>query len=344
MTLLADIAAAQHAGARLLPCCQTVGIDIRTIQRWRVTAGGDDMRMGPKTTPANKLSAAERARVLAVANSPEYRDMSPKQIVPALADKYEYVASESTFYRVLRDANQLAHRGRAKPSAATPPKERRATGPGQVLSWDITYLRSPVAGVFYYLYLYVDVWSRKILGYRVAERECSDIASQLLRDICKREGFGDGVVVHQDNGAPMKGATFKVTMERLGIIPSFSRPHVSDDNPYSESLFRTMKYRPSYPRKPFDSLDAARAWVEEFIGWYNDEHLHSAIGFVTPAARHEGRGDAILARRRRVYEYARRANPERWTGSTRAWSAPQEVLFNPSKETRAEVKGHAAAA
>lgn len=337
---------AQAAGARLAPACQALDLDPRTIQRWRARGGGDDRRHGPKTVPHNKLSAAERQKVLEVANSREFRDLSPKQIVPKLADQGRYVASESTFYRILREEAQLTHRGRAKAPTSRPPAERKATGPGQVWSWDITYLRSSVTGMFFYLYLFIDVWSRKIVAYDVHEEESTDLASELLEQGLAREDIATvDLVLHSDNGSPMKGATIKATMERLGVIASYSRPHVSDDNPFSESLFRTLKYRPDYPRKPFESRDEARAWTEGFVAWYHHEHLHSAIGFVTPLDRHEGRADAILEARTDVYEAAIRCHPERWaSGRTRAWKAPQEVLLNPTEDTRLKAPDHALAA
>lgn len=342
MRIVELIDEARSAGARLVPCCDVLGIDPRTVQRWRAQDIGDDRRHGPKTTPKNKLSAAQRSELLAIANSATYRDKSPKQIVPLLADEGTYVASESTFYRVLREADQLVHRGRAKPPASHPPREHRATGPNQVYSWDITYMRAPIAGMFFYLYLYIDVWSRKIVGFRVAEVEDGEIASQLLGDVCAAEGVDpEALVVHQDNGAPMKGATFKATMDKLGITASFSRPRVSDDNPFSEALFKTMKYVPEYPRGAFASLAAALAWVTRFVAWYNHDHLHSGIGFVAPADRHVGLSDAILARRRDVYEAAKRRHPERWSGATRNWTTDDVVILNPTKETRAEMNDHA---
>jgi transposase InsO family protein len=326
---------AQAAGARLGPACRSVGLDVRTVQRWQVH-GVDDMRHGPKTVPPNKLKEVERRRVLEVANSPAYRDKSPQQIVPDLADQGIYIASESTFYRVLRAEKQMAHRGRAKAPASQAPVERRATGPLQVWSWDITYLRSSVAGVFFYLYLFVDLWSRKIVAHAVHERECNELAALLLEEGLRAEdAVAVELVLHSDNGGPMKGATFKATMERLGIIASFSRPRVSDDNPYSEALFRTLKYRPEYPSRPFQSLEEARAWVDAFVAWYNGEHLHSAIGFVTPSDRHEGRADAVLARRRAVYKVAQQTHPQRWgSRPTRVWQAPTEVFLNPTPDTR----------
>lgn len=336
--ILELVGEAQAAGARLAPACRALGIAPRTIQRWRAQGGGEDKRHGPKTDPPNKLSAAERKQVLDTANCTEFRNLSPKQIVPKLADRGTYIASESTFYRVLREQKQLTHRGRAKPATSRPPAEKRATGPGQVWSWDITYLRSSVSGMFFFLYLFVDVWSRKIVAFDVHEVESTELAAELLEEALHDEGLDDvDLVLHADNGSPMKGATLKATMERLGVIPSFSRPRVSDDNPFSESLFRTLKYRPDYPHHPFESRDEAFAWVESFVDWYHHDHLHSGIGFVTPLDRHEGRADAVLERRRGVYEAARRRCPERWpAGRTRAWKAPQEVLLNPAADTRLE--------
>lgn len=262
---------------------------------------GEDGRHGPKSEPRNKLSAAERKRVLELASSPEHRDLSPKQIVPKLADSGRYVASESTFYRLLREARLMGHRGRAKAARSKPPKEHVATGPLDVWSWDIAYLRSEASGRFYYLYLHIDVWGRKTVGWSVNESESGELAASSLKAALEAERInGRGLVVHQDNGAPMKGAT----LERLGVIASYSRPRVSDDNPYSEALFRTLKYGPEYPRRPFSSLEEARAWVRGFVAWYNHEHLHSGIGFVTPSERHAGRSEAVLAARRAVYARA----------------------------------------
>jgi putative transposase len=321
------------AGARLKPACQEAGVDARTVQRWRAQEVGDDRRAGPLTEPANKLQEPERARVLEVANDPEYRDLSPKQIVPRLADDGIYVASESTFYRLLRAADQLRHRERSLPAVSRRPVELVATGPEQVWSWDITYLRSEVRGQFYYLYLVEDVWSRKIVGWEVYAEESMELAATLIQRICVAMGVNpDGLKLHSDNGGPMKGSTMLATLQRLGIVPSFSRPRVSDDNPFSEALFRTLKYRPEFPSKPFQSLQDARAWVAAFVAWYNNEHLHSAIGFVTPDDRHQGRDAAILAARQAVYQRAQRRHPERWTGDTRNWIAPPVVRLNPEPQ------------
>ena len=313
--------------------CRVLGLSKRTVERWRGQCGGEDQRQGPGSLPSNKLSEKERELVLNVSNSVEYRDLSPKQIVPKLADKGTYIASESSFYRILREEGQLSHREKSRPPSRKP-NEHVATGPCQVWSWDLTYLRSALRGCFFYLYLVVDIWSRKIVGWTVEESESTDSAAALLHRICIELGINPmGLVLHSDNGGPMKGSTMLATLQRLGVIPSFSRPHVSDDNPYSEALFRTMKYRPCYPSKPFASIEEARASVARFVAWYNPEHMHSAISFVTPEDRHCGRDMLLLERRRLVYERARGKHPERWSNATRDWRHVETVALNPEGDS-----------
>jgi putative transposase len=327
---LALIDEAVSAGARLEKACDVLGLSERTVERWRQEDdGGRDRRAGPHHAPAHQLSVAEKAKVLEVASSPEFRDMSPRQFVPMLADRGEYVASESSFYRVLKEAGQAAHRGRARRPSASRPKELVADAPNRVWCWDITYMRSSERGVFYFLYLVVDVYSRKIVGWTVHEEESQDFAADMIDTAIRREDVPeDTLVLHADNGGPMKGSTMLATLQRLGIIASFSRPSVSDDNAFIEALFRTMKYRPGYPRKPFDSIEAARGWVEDFVAWYNGEHLHSGIRYVTPNDRHAGRDVAILAKRRQLYATAKKRTPRRWTGDTRNWTPVGPVPLN----------------
>ena len=325
---------AVRAGARQEAAAEILGLKARTLQRWRQQNedGGEDRRRGPLSEPANKLSATEREVVLQTANSPSYRDLSPKQIVPQLADEGTYMASESTFYRFLRAARQMVHRQRAKPATSKKPKEQVATGPNQVWCWDITYLPGPVRGTFFYLYLFLDVWSRKIVGAAVYGEENAECSARLFVQTCMRHDVEpNGLVLHSDNGGPMKGSTMLATLQWLGVVPSFSRPHVSDDNPYAEAIFRTLKYAPQYPNRPFASLEEAERWVQEFVVWYNTRHLHSAIRFVTPDQRHFGQEQAILANRQRVYEEARRLNPERWSGSVRDWTPLGDVRLNPER-------------
>jgi putative transposase len=318
------------AGARRKRACELLGLAVRTLERW--ADGGEDGRHGPKRVPANRLSEAERRRVVAIATSPEFRDLSPKQIVPRLADRGDYVASESTFYRVLHEADLQRHRGPSRPPTSRP-RQHAATGPWQLASWDITYLCSGVRGQYFYLYLVEDIWSRKILGWAIHTTECGSHAAELvstIADTARAQGIDlAGWVLHSDNGGPMKGSTMLATLQRLGVVPSFSRPRVSDDNPFSEALFKTLKYCPEYPRAGFATVDAARAWTARFVAWYNDAHLHSGIGHVTPASRHDGRDVAILAARRETYQRARDRRPDRWAGNTRPWERPATVLLNP---------------
>jgi len=337
------------AGARLEHACAAVGLSARTLQRWRQggTIQGDARQRAHRApeavrTPANRLSAPEQAEILAVANQAEFAHLSPHQIVPALADQGRYIASESTFYRVLRAHEQLARRGKPKAPPRTRPAPLLATGPNQVWSWDITYLTTTVKGMFFYLYLIMDVFSRKIVGWEVYASESAEQAAEVFRKAHLREGVpADALVLHSDNGAPMKGATMLATLQRLGVVPSFSRPSVSDDNPFSESLFSTLKGRPGFPEQPFASLEDARTWVDGFERWYNTEHHHSALRFVTPGQRHRGEDRALLAQRDALYQAAKAAHPERWSGNTRNWEPDTTVLLNPGKPLKTEAKAKA---
>jgi len=323
------------AGARLKPVCTELEISVRSYQRWR--RGGealaDQRPKAKRAEPKNKLGTEEREQIVARCNEKRFENLPPTQIVPALADEGVYIASESTFYRVLREADQLHRRGRAQPPKKVPkPKGHRAEGPNEVWSWDITYLATTVAGIWFRLYLVMDIYSRKIVGWEVHHTETAELAADLVRRTCLAQGVTrQGLVLHSDNGAPMKGATMLATLQRLGVAPSFSRPSVSDDNPFSESLFRTMKYTPGYPKKPFTDIEAARAWVLGFVTWYNEEHRHSAIRFVTPSQRHRGEDGEILARRAAVYAEAKARHPERWSGAARDWEPVGEVWLNPAK-------------
>jgi putative transposase len=334
--ILTAVAQAQDQGARLSAACAMVGVSARTLERWRAAPAAEDQRHGPHHQPGNALSAAEQAKALSIMNSHDFAGLSPKQIVPQLADQGVYVASESTLYRLRRRFTPCSPRRSTTHTNVTRASTvHRATGPNQVWSWDITYLPTAVRGCFLYLYLVLDVWSRRIVGWEVHERESADNAAALIRRICHESGVDlKGIVLHSDNGKPMRGSTMVATLQWLGMIPSFSRPHVSNDNPYSEALFRTLKHTPAYPQLPFASIEEARAWVARFVEWYNGEHLHSAIRFVTPDQRHFGLEQDILTRRRDVYERARRRHPERWSGATRDWSPVGLVLLNPEPEQR----------
>lgn len=325
---------AVESGARRAKACEMLGISLRTLQRWSKPDNVHDGRIDARHEPANKLGEEEREEIVRIANSPGYCGLPPCRIVPLLADSGRYIASESSFYRVLREHGQMTHRYRSKPRSKKKPRELVATRPNQVYSWDITWIPSRISGMYFYLYMVMDIYSRKIVGWQVYEKESSALAADLMTDICQREGVApDQVTLHSDNGGAMRGEVMLVTLQRLGVVPSFSRSGVSSDNPYSESLFKTMKYVPHYPEKGFEDIIEARRWVEKFVAWYNTEHLHSAIKFVTPKQSHEGMDKEILLRRARVYEQAKEKNPIRWSGKTRDWSEITEVFLNPDNNS-----------
>jgi len=206
----------------------------------------------------------------------------------------------------MRKAKLLKHRYKSTSIKRVKPKPLQATGPNQIYTWDITYLMSPVKGIYYYLYLVMDLYSRKIVGWQVYDQESSALAAELMQDIYIREKIKKGqLVIHSDNGSPMKGATLRARLDDLDVSLSYSRPRVSNDNPYSESLFKTLKYHHTFPNEPFSCLKEARRWVELFVQFYNDYHLHSSIHYVTPNQRHNGLDEAILAKRKVVIENAK---------------------------------------
>ena len=267
-TAVALINEAITAGARRTKACAKLEISDRTLRRW--TKDGqihaDQRPLVPRSEPANKLSSEERAAVLDVCNSAEFASLPPSQIVPTLVDQGRYLASESGFYRILRADGQQRHRGRAKPPVRRkPPTSYKASASCEVWTWDITWMPGPIAGMFFYLYLIIDIFSRKIVGWKVHERERAELAALLISKAVLAEGCTlRPLVLHADNGSPMKGATMKTTMEKLGIIASYSRPRVSNDNPFSEALFRTCKYRPDWPHEGFATKEDAQAWVKSF--------------------------------------------------------------------------------
>lgn len=338
--LARDIQAAHAAGARLKPACEVAGIDLRTLQRWRAgdgLVGGDRRPQAVRPTPGHALTEAERAEVLAVANAPRFAAVPPARIVPWLADEGVYLASESTFNRILRTHGQTAHRGRAKaPKAIRPPTTHVATAPRQVWCWDMTYLPAEVTGRWFHLYLILDLYSRKIVGWEVHDRDHADHAVHLVRRTALAEGIAAldaRPVLHGDNGSTLKATTVLAMLDWLGIKPSYSRPRVSDDNAYAEALFRTAKYRPEFPARGFADLDAARAWAAAFVHWYNVDHRHSGIRYVSPAQRHAGEDQSILAARHALYIRARERNPARWSGKTRNWTPIGAVTLNPERDS-----------
>ena len=319
------------AGARRFKACEVVGITLRCLQRWR--EDDIDRRSTRVQAPIHALSDAEKQAILTVVNTPEFAHLPASQIVPILADKDIYLGSDSTFYRVLREHKQLTHRRLESPgNKRAMPLALTAKGPNQVASWDITYLPSAVRGQYWYLYAVLDLYSRKIVAWQIYAAESGEHAAELMRDYIAREGIAPGqLTLHADNGSVMKGSSLHATLEHLGVAKSHSRPSVSDDNAFIESFFKTLKYRPENPLTPFATLKEARDFADKLMAWYNDEHRHSAISFVTPNQRHSGEDIAILAQRADVYERARAKNPRRWSGKTRNWKHKTEVHLNPQR-------------
>ena len=330
MTCLED---AIVQGARRHKACEIIGFSVRTYYRWIKQTQGDLRPQTQRPSPPNALTEEERLRIISCCNTSAFSALSPTQIVPKLADNSVYIGSESTFYRVLKDYHQLAHRGKSKAkNPPQPPTTYIAQKPNEVWSWDISYLSTSVVGQFYYLYLIMDIFSRHIVGVEVFESENGNDAAELLqRAMLSEKIIGSPVVLHSDNGAPMKCFTMQAKMKSLGVIGSRSRPRVSNDNPYSEALFKTVKYCPHYPEQGFTNIDAAREWVSTFVSWYNEEHQHSGIQYVTPSQRHRGEDRAILERRKAVYAEAKVQNPARWSRDIRNWEFIETVALNPEK-------------
>lgn len=235
---------------------------------------------------------------------------------------------------MLRERKLLKHRGRSRKRKKTKlPTTHIAKKANEVWSWDISYLPGKIKGQHYYLYLIEDIYSRKGVGYEVHECEQGDLAADLVqKTVIKERCFKAPLVLHSDNGAPMKSQTMLAKLYELGITPSRSRPRVSNDNPFSESLFRTLKYCPQWPSGGFKSIEEAREWVNKFMDFYNDKHRHSQIRFVTPAQRHAGEDAELLSKRDIVYAKAKVRNPRRWSGATRNWQPIGAVLLNPGRE------------
>jgi len=329
------------SGARLHKACAEAQIALRTYRRWyqQGIVQADQRPEAIRPAPGNKLSEQERDQIVALCNLTPYVDLPPTQIVPALMDQGVYLASESSFYRLLKELDQLHHRGKARePQRRTALSTHIANGPCQVWVWDITYCASQVRGQFFYLYMFMDVYSRKIVGYEVYEAESGEHAVALLqRSLLSEQCYHEPLVLHSDNGAPMKSQTLKIKLEELGVMPSYSRPRVSNDNAYAESVFRTLKYRPQWPSNGFKDLTEARQWVERFVHWYNHEHKHSKIRFVTPQQRHSGLDQQILANRKEVLEAAKQRTPSRWgSRTTRNCTPIGAVYLNPEREQEME--------
>ena len=333
--IIGNINTVCRSGAALHRACSIAGVSLNCWYCWQQDGAiVPDRRLDcVRAEPANKLSGAECAAILNLCNSERFGSLPPSQIVPILTDEGRYLASESSFYRVLRQPGQAYCRGRAAtPRTVSRPTSHTATAPNQVWSWDVTWLLGAVKGQFYKLYLIEDISSRFPVGWEVHAEETGELAADLVQHaVLGQRCAARPLVLHADNGAPMKSYSLKAKLEALGTTASHSRPRVSNDDPFSESLFRTFKYWPKWPRKGFPTIELARRWVARFIDWYSTEHRHSGIRFVTPAQRHQRQDQSLLQRRHVVYKTARLARPERGSSATRNWSWIDQVQLNPDR-------------
>jgi putative transposase len=260
-------------------------------------------------------------------------DQAPRQVYAALLDEGVYLCHWRSMYRILHSHNEVRERRLIRRHPTYKKPELLAEGPNEVWAWDITHLRGVVKWSGYKLYTVLDIFSRYVVGWMIAEEESSELAKQLIAESARKQGIQpDQLTLHADNGSPMKGKPLSQLLLDLGITGSHSRPHISDDNPFSEAQFKTMKYRPDYPDR-FASLDEARAWARRFFAWYNPDHYHSGLNLLTPASVHYGEALAVQQHRQRVMVRAFQACPERFRGGLPMMKgAPSAVYINPPKE------------
>lgn len=316
------------------PACAALGVSRATFYRRR---NPEKKCQQPRPTPPRALSEDERTEVLAVLDSDRFVDRAPAEVVATLLDEGRYLCSERTMYRLLAGRAEVKERRdqRRHPNYAKP--ELVATAPNQVWSWDITKLLGPKTWTYFYLYVLLDLFSRKAVGWMVADRENASLASRLIENACETHGVRpETLTLHSDRGAPMTAKCTAQLLADLGVTRSLSRPQVSNDNPFSEAQFKTLKYHPGYPRR-FASKDAALAYCRRFFPWYNEHHRHGGIALLTPNDVYYGRADALLERRQRRLLAAYEAHPERFpNGPPVVQSLPEAVYINPPSEDGAQ--------
>ncbi|MCP4202274.1 MAG: IS3 family transposase [bacterium] len=319
----------QEVGVRA--ACSALGMPRATYYRRRDPTPADK----PRPRPPLALDAEQRQAVVDVLHSPRFVDRSPHQIWAVLLDEeQEYLCSVRTMYRILEAEGELRERRNQlrRPVYAKP--ELVATAPNQVWTWDITKLKGPAKWTYFYLYVILDLYSRYVPGWMVARRESGTLARRLIAETVRKQGIrGDQLTVHADRGSSMRSKTVALLLADLGVRKSHSRPYTSNDNPFSEAQFKTMKYHPSFPER-FGSLEDSRGFCAPFLGWYNTDHRHSSLAYLTPADVHYGRADQILQQRAGVLRAAFETNPQRFKGRMPSpGKLPEAVWINPPKET-----------
>jgi putative transposase len=310
------------------PTCAAMGVARSSFYRYQ----HPQPVSAPRRTPPRALSALERQRALAVLHEPRFADLAPAQVYTRLLDEDRYLCSERTLYRILAANTEVRERRDQLRHPVYQKPELLATAPNQVWSWDITKLLGPVKWTYYYLYVLLDIFSRYVTGWMLARQESNALAKHLIEETCRRQGIAPGqLTTHSDRGPSMTSKPVALLLADLGVTKSFSRPHTSNDNPYSEAHFKTLKYRPEFPDR-FGSLQDGRGFCQAFFGWYNTEHHHSGIGMMTPAAVHYGRAPRIIAARQHTLDTAFALHPQRFVRNPpRHQEVPQQAWINPPK-------------
>jgi putative transposase len=318
--------------------CQALGLPRSRLYRERVAERETKPTVSAPRTHARALNPAEKSQVREILNSARFQDQAPREVYATLLDEGEYLCHWRTMYRILDEfaevrerRNQLTHPTYQKP-------ELLATGPNQVWSWDISKLLGPVKWTYYYLYVILDIFSRYVVGWMIAPQESAALARELVQQSCEKQDIqADQLTLHADRGSPMMAKSMAMLLADLGVTKSHSRPYTSDDNPFSEAQFKTLKYRPDYPNR-FGSQADARRWARDFFSWYNHAHHHSAIGLLTPADVHSGRAAQVLRERQQVLQLAYKKTPERFVkGLPRPAQLPEAVWINPPQPPSVEL-------
>jgi putative transposase len=324
-------ALAQQVG--VVRACQGLGLPRSSFYRAREAQTGLKAAGTKAAQPPRALSETEKRKVRQLLNSERFQDLAPREVYAALLDEGRYLCHWRTMYRILEQHDEVRERRNQLRHPNHPKPELLATGPNQVWSWDITKLLGPVKWTYYYLYVVLDIFSRYVVGWMVADREAAALASELVGQTCLKQGIQAAqLTLHADRGSPMIARSLAMLLANLGVTKTHSRPHVSDDNPYSEAQFKTLKYRPDFPERFGCQLDA-RAWSRAFFDWYNHEHHHSALGLLTPADVHYGRAEEIYHQRQLVLYAAYQNNPQRFVqGPPKPPELPTEVWINPPKK------------
>ena len=323
------------ASQGVVAACAALAVPRSTLYRARPAPTVSEVATPPaepaaRPAPPRALSPVEQEQIRELLNSERFQDLAPREIYAELLDEERYLCSISTMYRILAQHAEVRERRNQWRHPAYHKPELLATGPNQVWSWDITKLRGPSKGVYYYLYVIIDIYSRYVVGWLIADVEAAELAEQLIAETCAKQGVQRAqLTIHADNGSPMIAKTVAILLADLGVAKSHSRPHVSNDNPYSEAQFKTLKYRPDYPDR-FGSVADARQWGRGFFAWYNDQHHHTGLALLTPATVHTGRAEIVRQQRQVVLQQAYQAHPERFVrGRPQPTKLPEAVWINP---------------